>query len=319
MAINKIYELRNAARKLVRELGMLQLSESKSNRAPQHWHALIEIANSPNITLSELGHLLVLTPSTMSRVITALAADKLVDINNGADKREKYLTITLEGLNELKIIDDYSHGKIRGALEFINENDVQGIIDSLYLYANSLEKSRIIRENVKINTLSTSRIIRKQIMQMIRHIQVNEFKLNVADDINDGILKAEEEYYFKKSYNFWYATDENGNIVGSIGLKKIDKNSGEIKKFFVREDYRGKGVANKLLQALLKACEKHKMNRLYLGTVHSLHDAHRFYMKYHFEPIAENLLPEGFEKCEIDTHFYRGNVRLVKAKSDLML
>lgn len=314
MSINTIDELRNAARKLIRELGMLQLNTSQSNRAPQHWHAMIEIANQPNITLSELSRLLVLTPSTMSRVVTALAKEKLIVLQKGDDKREKYLTITKIGLGELNIINEYSQIKIKGALEYINEKEQTSIIDALYLYSNALEKSRLVRERIKIHTLSTSRIIRKQIIKMIQHIQANEYHLKITNDINMGILKAEEEYYFNKSYNFWYAADEDGNIIGSIGLKRIDKKSAEIKKFFVRADYRGKGVAKKLLQVLLKSCDKHKFTNLYLGTVSSLHAAHRFYEKYHFTSIKETALPAIFEKCPIDTLFFKGNVKDIKDK-----
>ncbi|MCE5294966.1 MAG: hypothetical protein LLF94_10200, partial [Chlamydiales bacterium] len=52
-------------------------------------------------------------------------------------------------------------------------------------------------------------------------------------DLNVGIIRLEEEYYYNKSYNFWYATDSKGTIIGCVGLKKLDKNNGEIKKFFV--------------------------------------------------------------------------------------
>ena len=196
MQVKTISELRNAARKLIRELGMLQLNASQSNRAPQHWHTLIEIANQPNITISALGRMLLLTPSTMSRVATTLAKENLIVLKKGGDKREKYLTITPKGLQELKIIDAYSNIKIKGAIEFLDEKEQSSIIQALYQYAGALEKSRELREQIKIHTLSTSRTIRKQIMQMIRHVQKNEFHLPVSDELNAGILKAEEEFYF---------------------------------------------------------------------------------------------------------------------------
>jgi DNA-binding MarR family transcriptional regulator/N-acetylglutamate synthase-like GNAT family acetyltransferase len=304
-----INELRQAARKLIRELGMLKLNMSRSHRTPQHWHTLIEIANEPNITTTKLGKMLLLSSSSMSRIVNALQKDNLITYSDGADKREKHLEITQYGLSELKKIDEFSVIKIKGALEFLNEVDQHDVIVGLQKYADALEKSRLMREQIKIHTLSTSRIIRKQIINMIENIQKNEFNLSITDDINSSILRAEEEFYCNRSYNFWYAVDQNGKIIGSIGLKMIDSKNAELKKFFVDKEYRGKNVAFKLLKTFLKSAIKNKFKNIYLGTVDVLHAAHRFYEKHGFLPINETELPSNFDKCPIDTVFFKISVK----------
>lgn len=314
MKENVIRKLRYSARKLVRELGMLKLNMSRFNRTPQHWHALIEISNDSNITIAKLGHMLLLSSSSMSRIVNALIKEKLVVSRNGDDKREKYLHITQKGLLEINNIDEFSTLKIKGALEFLTENEQDQIIDAMQKYANALEKSRLSREQVKIHTLSTSRTIRKQIVYMIENIQKKEFSLPITDKINTCITKAEEEFYFNKSYNFWYAVDDIGTIIGSIGLKKIDDNNAELKKFFVHVKYRGKGVARKLLYSLLKAAIKHRFKYLYLGTVDILDAAQRFYKKYGFSRIKEAELPTDFSKCELDTLFFRAKIKELQDK-----
>lgn len=135
-----------------------------------------------------------------------------------------------------------------GAFAFLNEEEMLKIIDSIDKYASALNKSRLLIDQVKIATISTSRLIRKQIVNMIENIQKGEFSIPITDDINMCILKAEQEFYYNNSYNFWYAIDANGRVVGSIGLKKMDFEKAEIKKFFVAQEYRGKGVAQKLMQ-----------------------------------------------------------------------
>jgi DNA-binding MarR family transcriptional regulator/GNAT superfamily N-acetyltransferase len=245
-----IDSLRHAARKLVRELGMLQLNMSRTNRTPQHWHTLIEIMNEPNITIAKLGHLLLLSSSNMSRIISALVKEELISASDGVDKREKYLKITEKGQLELKRIDEFSIAKTKDALEYLTVEDQKQIIDAMQKYADALNKSRMFREKIKIHTLSTSRALRKQIMSMIEDIQAVEFSIPINDEINIGILKAENEYYFNRSCNFWYAVDDSGEIIGSIGLKKINQKDAEIKKFFVSKPYRGKGVSRKLFSVL---------------------------------------------------------------------
>lgn len=304
MTTKMIDDLRYSSRKLVRELGMLELNKPHLNRTPQHWHSLIEINDQPGITIAKLGNLLLLSYSTISRVVNSLVKEQLITSKNGIDKRENYLYLTEKGREEIIYINEYSDTKINGAFEFLSDDDQKQIAMSIYKYASALEKSRLLREQIKINTISTSRTIRKQIMAMIENIQKNEFSLPITEEINIGVLKAETEYYYNKSYNFWYATDGAGEIIGCIGLKKIDEENAELKKFFVHKRFRGKGVSSKLMNILMKSALKHQFKYLFLGTVDTLHAAQKFYKKNGFSQIKEDNLPKQFAKCPLDTVFF---------------
>lgn len=309
MKKDSIDALRQVSRKLIRELGLLQLNTAHLKKKPQHWHALIEIGKESGITTSKVGNLLLLSTSAASRVVNALIDDHLVSFKEGSDKREKYLYLTDKGRSELKYIDEFSNIKIKGAFEFLTEEDQQQIINAIQKYADALEKSRAVREHIKIHTLSTSRTIRKQIVAMIENIQKHEFLLPITEDLNACVLRAEEEFYYNKSYNFWYAVDEQGMVIGSIGLKNIDAHTAEIKKFFVAQNYRGKGVASKLMAALIKGAAKHNFDQLYLGTVSILHSAHGFYKKYGFTQITKEELPPVFSIGPLDTVFFKVKVK----------
>jgi DNA-binding MarR family transcriptional regulator/predicted GNAT family acetyltransferase len=308
MKRDNIDTLRHVSRKLIRELGMLQLTTSHLKKTPQHWHALIEIGKEPGITTSQVGSLLLLSISAMSRIVNALIAQDLVSFTEGRDKREKCLYLTEKGQEEIKNIDDFSNSKIKGAFEFLTPDEQNNVITAIQKYAGALEKSRLLREQVKIHTLSTSRALRKQIVTMIEEIQKQEFLLPITDEINGCILRAEEEFYYNNATNFWYAVDQKGTIIGSIGLKKLDDNTAEIKKFFVAQNYRGKGVSRKLMTTLVKAALKHRFQILYLGTVDRLHAAHGFYKKYGFAEITKEGLPPTFTLGPIDTVFFKVKV-----------
>lgn len=314
MKKDTIDRLRNVSRKLIRELGMLQLNKAHLKNTPQHWHALIEIEKEPGITISKLGNLLLLSISAISRIVNALINQELVFFKEGTDKREKYLHITTKGQIEITNIDEFSNTKIKGAFEYLTEEEQSQIINAILKYGEALEKSRLIREQVKIHTISTSRTIRKQIIAMIEHIQKKEFLLPIADDINACILKAEEDFYYNNSYNFWYAIDNDGIVIGSIGLKKIDDHHAEIKKFFIDQRYRGKGVAQKLMATLIKAASKHHFDDLYLGTVDTLNAAQSFYQKYGFSKITKQQLPLGFNLCPVDKVFFKITVEDLQYK-----
>lgn len=305
MKNEQIEALRHSARKVVRELGMLDLDPKDKEKTPGHWHALIEIAKEPGITISSLGRLLLMTLSTISRLVKTLTGKGLVELKAGSDKREKSLYLTEKGKEEVVKIDAFSDSKIIGAFEYLSEEDVKQIIDAFVKYGAALEKSRAGIDGIKIATLPTSRTIRKQIINMVEEIQKMEFSIPVTKEMNLGILKAEGEYSYNSSCNFWYAVNGEGKVVGSIGLKRIDDRTGEIKKLFVVKEYRGKGVAQKLLDTLLKATAKHQFSRIYLGTVGKLDAARRFYEKYGFSEISQKELPRGFEVNPLDNKFYK--------------
>jgi DNA-binding MarR family transcriptional regulator/N-acetylglutamate synthase-like GNAT family acetyltransferase len=314
----RIETLRNSSRKLIRELGMLQLNQGSSKTTPGHWHALIEVSKEPGITISKLGDLLLVSKSTISRIVSALAKEGTLKMTEGRDKREKYLYLTDKGKAELKKIDAFSESKINASFEFLTDTEIEQILQSICLYCQALEQGRHLREQVKIRTLSTSRTLRKQIISMIENIQKEEFAIPITEEINFCILKAEDDFYYNQSYNFWYATDEKGKIIGSIGLKKIDERLGEVKKFFVSKLYRGKGVAQKLISTLLKAASKHQFEALVLGTVETLKAAHQFYRKLGFRQIDQNELPSSFERCHLDTLFFKATLKELTTKKSIL-
>ncbi|MBS0185614.1 MAG: bifunctional helix-turn-helix transcriptional regulator/GNAT family N-acetyltransferase [Proteobacteria bacterium] len=297
--------LRHSSRKLIRELGILDINTLTTQESPAHWHALIEISKEPGITISKLGQLLLLSPSTISRLITKLHKSGLLIFREGIDKREKYLSLSEKGDIEIQNINAFSNSKIKDAFEFLTKDDQTDIIRAITLYANALEKSRNLRDDVRIATLSTSRTLRKQIVNMIEKIQKNEFSIPITDTTNLCVLRAEEDFYYDHTCNFWYATNSSGDILGSIGLKKIDDQYAELKKFFVKKAYRGKGVAQKLMKTLLKAALKHNFKFLVLGTVDKLQAAQKFYLNQGFIKIDPKDLPKKFEKCPVDTVFFK--------------
>lgn len=91
---------------------------------------------------------------------------------------------------------------------------------------------------MNIHRLSTSVQIRKQVIDLIISIQKDEYLLPETEEIH-ALLRAEEDFYYHNALNFWYATNETGEVIGSIALRKLDDKTGEIKKFFVHSHYRG--------------------------------------------------------------------------------
>ncbi|BAK59006.1 hypothetical protein LG21E12_14260 [Lactococcus garvieae] len=77
---------------------------------------------------------------------------------------------------------------------------------------------------------------------------------------------------------------------------------------FVNVEYRGKSVAQLLLDNLFEYCRIENITEIYLGTVEQFKAAHRFYEKNDFLPINEKILPKHMPRMEVDTIFYKKNI-----------
>ncbi len=83
--------------------------------------------------------------------------------------------------------------------------------------------------------------------------------------------------------------------VGCVCLKAYDGETAEMKRFFVREGFRGRGIARGLFETLEAFARERGYKRLILETDEMLSAAVRFYRKAGFEMI-ENYGP--YEKME---------------------
>ncbi len=100
-------------------------------------------------------------------------------------------------------------------------------------------------------------------------------------------FKEFEEHYLNKNYNdenlyIWYI-EENGKVLATMMLKKIEDNIGRIENVCCDIEHRGKGLAEKLLLELFDfSIKKLNFKKLQLGTYECLGRAISFYKKNGF-------------------------------------
>ncbi len=58
------------------------------------------------------------------------------------------------------------------------------------------------------------------------------------------------------------ARDDAGALVGSVAIKRLPDGSGELKRLYVRPSARGTGVADRLIEACLEECRRHRAAKL---------------------------------------------------------
>ncbi|MEW5925453.1 MAG: GNAT family N-acetyltransferase [Candidatus Zixiibacteriota bacterium] len=86
----------------------------------------------------------------------------------------------------------------------------------------------------------------------------------------------------------------NGRVAGCIALRKIDNAACEMKRLFVRSEFRGRGVGRMLVEELLTRAREKGYRAMRLDTVPQLDSANALYEKIGFkdiEPYYHNPIP----------------------------
>jgi len=160
-----------------------------------------------------------------------------------------------------------------------------------------------MKTTFKISSLDNRDI--NQIIDLILPIQQIEHGVPVTIADQPDLLDIEKNYQ-QTGGGFWGIKHE-GEIIGTIALIKMtDEQGGVIRKMFVKKEFRGKefGLAQKLLEHLIAYAHDTYLTALYLGTVHILRAAIRFYERNQFLPLSKEHLPSNFPLMEVDDTFY---------------
>ncbi|MFK3436262.1 GNAT family N-acetyltransferase [Staphylococcus aureus] len=159
-----------------------------------------------------------------------------------------------------------------------------------------------------INIIEYNRSYKEELIKFILSIQKNEFNINI--DRNDQPdLENIEHNYLNSGGQFWLAINNHQNIVGTIGLIRLDNNMSALKKIFVDEGYRNLKIGKKLLDKVIMTCKEQNIDGIYLGTIDKFISAQYFYSNNGFREIKRGDLPSSFPKLDVDNRFYYRNLK----------
>lgn len=144
---------------------------------------------------------------------------------------------------------------------------------------------------------------------------LKEFNNDYNKKINDFIISIYvDEFGFEQSRNvleccnnnmfensggrLWMALDDSDEVIGTIAVFKHSSSTAELKKFYVRQEYRGTTVAKSLYNTFMDFCTCNKFDKIFLWTYDNLSAAVNFYLKHGFiekDHNEENLSVKYFE------------------------
>lgn len=116
----------------------------------------------------------------------------------------------------------------------------------------------------------------------------------------DPDLGRFSEIYNAPGNRYWVAEDENGRIVGGVGVGRLDGADGvcELQKMYCLPEARGTGVAHRLMDAALDYAKGY-YRKCYLETLENMAAAQRFYEKYGFRRTDVPPVDTGHFACDV--------------------
>ncbi len=115
----------------------------------------------------------------------------------------------------------------------------------------------------------------------------------------DDLSRFSELYSDGKS-RYWVAEDENGRVVGGVGIGALAGTDGicELQKMYCLPHARGRGAARLLIERALAFASLH-YTHCYLETTENMLAAQRFYEKHGFARTYDNVANTDHFACEV--------------------
>lgn len=80
---------------------------------------------------------------------------------------------------------------------------------------------------------------------------------------------------------------DDGIARGCIALRKLSDGKGEVKRLYVRPEYRGNGIATALVERIIEDARNIGYKELYLDTLPELESAVKLYKSFGFEETGQ--------------------------------
>ncbi|MCG8331385.1 MAG: bifunctional helix-turn-helix transcriptional regulator/GNAT family N-acetyltransferase [Chitinophagales bacterium] len=236
--------------------------------------AIMEIANQ-----IDFSHI------SVKNVLRELEKVELITIKvNPLDKRSKIVSLSKKGEQLLIRLRPLWLSFTKALKEVFDTGhpDLLNILDRIDQASNKMP----INERMQINTRQNLSIVDyRPSLKSYFYELTTPWLMNVLD----GELEEEDKFtlsnpdkaYIETGGFLFFAKYEN-EIVGCVVLKRLDEDSFEFAKLFIRPDYRKLGIATRLIERCITRCKENEAKELWLQTTLSMPQAHKLYYKLGF-------------------------------------
>lgn len=129
------------------------------------------------------------------------------------------------------------------------------------------------------------------VKELILGILTKEYPFDKTAYSDTDLYKIQETYGGPKE--IFYVVEENGEIVGSVGIKRDGPEDALLRRLFVDVKHRGRGYGNKLVEKAINFCKKEGYKKVFFRCTGRMANAMKLCMKHGFKEV-EKLEIGGF-------------------------
>lgn len=269
-----VNELRQNARSVVRELGLLNDAYFEIGVTLAERHLLIELTVCPSPTMGEIAERLLLDKSTISRLISKAVKKGYVEcIADGKDKRKRFLQITKKGKETLNAFEPIAYNQTKEALLTLTDDEIDTVHHGIALYAKGLKCSRTqnktdpvhLKSELKTESLPEiySRLAQLGYTLDLFNQKDEEALYEIFQEVVDSGTQFPYECSSIKEFHRHFISPQGqvyvchslaGEVIGGFYLRaNFSGRSSHIANaaYMIRQTYRGKGLGTLLIKASL--------------------------------------------------------------------
>lgn len=283
--LSLVSSIRDASRKLVRELGFMSSTLAGTDLHASAVHALIEIGSNDGSTASALCNALNLEKSSVSRMLRKLIqTGEVVEKQSPSDAREKTLSLTPKGLETLAKINIFAEEQVFKTISTLPSSSAMKILEGLEIYASSLRTQRLgtATRQTTLNIVVVSGYRPGLLGDTLRiHMQYyahsvgfgSYFESTLATSLGELVARLDSP-----RNEVWVATDGD-KIYGTIFIdgQHLGDNKAHLRAFIVDDSLRGCGTGRKLLQKAMDFVDRWEFSETHLWTFKGLDAARHLY------------------------------------------
>jgi len=148
--LSLVDDIRAASRLMVRELGFMEQTVAATDYPPSAVHTILEIGIRGPMTAMQLGQVLHLEKSSVSRLLRKLIeSGELKETLDPDDARIKPLSLTQKGRRTLAALHEFGRHQVTGALVPLSKAEQKIVREGLMLYARALKAWRTAEDEMR--------------------------------------------------------------------------------------------------------------------------------------------------------------------------
>ena len=265
--------LRRFNRFYTARLGLLQESHLDSNLSLSEARILYEIAQNPATTAAALRKTLALDAGYMSRMLCSFEKRRLIQRKpSKQDARELLLKLTPAGKRIATKLDSQSSREMSLLLESLPPQKRETLVHALTTAHEILSAPTI----VKATTIEAADA----------KLLLNEY-YDAINVVQRDTQKSIQSFLSDPAAGLWIAYVD-GTPAGCVVLKPLPNipSASECKRLYVRSEFRRRGIAEALLDAMEAHARKLSLTWVYLDSKDDLPVAIALYKRRGYEPCA---------------------------------